>query len=97
MRKERAKELVTSPVAVLAAVGSLIGSIGFGLFDPAWALISTTSGMWFPAISVTSGVLLPELGYGDIGTTVLMGAAIIFVAVQLDRLWDRAAEWRKNR
>ena len=92
-----AKELLTSPLAVVAAVGTFVGSLGFGLIDPAWSLVAATSGMWFPAVSVSAGVILPEIGYGDLGTQVLIAAAIVFVGVQLDRLVERANEWRKNR
>jgi hypothetical protein len=92
-----ARELLTHPLTLLATVGSLLGSIGFGLIDPVWGLVSTTSGMWFPAVSVTAGVLLPELGFGDLGTQILVAGAIVFVAVQVDRLYDRAAEYLRNR
>jgi hypothetical protein len=92
-----ARELLTHPLTLLATVGSLLGSIGFGLIDPAWGLVSATSGMWFPAVAVTAGTILPEIGYGDLGTQVLVAAAIVFVAVQLDRLYDRGVEWYRNR
>lgn len=92
-----ARELLTHPLTLLATVGSLLGSIGFGLIDPVWSLVSTTSGMWFPAVAVTAGTILPEVGFGNLGTQVLLGAAIVFVAVQLDRLYDRAIEWYQNR
>jgi len=92
-----AKELVTHPLTALAVIGSALGSVGFALVEPGWSLVSTTAGMWFPAIAVTAGTILPEIGYGDIGTQVLVGAAIVFVAVQLDRLFDRAVKWYNNR
>jgi len=92
-----ARELLTHPLTLLATIGSLLGSIGFGLLDPVWGLVSTTSGMWFPAVSVTAGVILPELGFGDLGTQLLVVGAIVFVAVQLDRLYDRAKEYLRNR
>jgi len=91
------KELLTHPLTALAVVASALGSVGFGLVDPVWGLISATAGMWFPAISVTAGVLLPEYGLGDVGTQVLIAAAVVFVAVQLDRLYDRAVEYLRNR
>ena len=91
------KELLTNPLTALAVIGSAIGSVGFGLFDPAWGLISATSGMWFPAIAVSAGTILPEIGYGDVGTQVLIAAAIVFVAVQLDKLADRAYKYLKDR
>jgi hypothetical protein len=92
-----ARELLTSPLTVLAFVVSAIGSVGFGLLDPTWGLISATAGMWFPAVAVTAGTILPEIGYGDVGTQVLVAAAVVFVAVQLDRLADRAADYYKER
>jgi len=92
-----AKELLTSPLTLLAVGVSALGSVGFGLVDPAWGLLSATAGMWFPAIAVSAGTILPELGYGEIGTQVLLAAAIVFVAVQLDRLADRASKYIKER
>lgn len=91
------KELLTSPLAALALLLSALGSIGFGLVEPAWGLVSATAGMWFPAIAVTSSTLLPEIGYGDVGTQVLVAAALVFVVVQLDKLADRVAEYLRNR
>ena len=93
----KGKELLTHPLTALAFVGSAIGSVGFGLIDPAWGLISATAGVWFPAIAVSAGTILPELGYGSLGTQVLLAAAIVFVAVQLDRLADRVAKYLKER
>lgn len=91
------RELLTHPLTLVATVASLLGSIGFAILDPTWGLVSATSGLWFPAVSVTAGVLLPELGFEDLGTQLLVAGAIVFVAVQLDRLYDRAVEWYNNR
>jgi hypothetical protein len=92
-----AKELLVHPVTALAAFVSVIGQFGFGWFEPVWGLISTTSGMWFPAIAVTAGTIFPEVGLSDLGTPVLLGAALLFVAVQLDRLGERVMRWLENR
>jgi len=94
---DKIRELLAHPLTALAVLASALGSVGFGLFDPAWGLVSATASMWFPAISVSAGVLAPEFGYGDVGTQVLLAAAIVFVAVQLDKLYDRAAEYLRNR
>lgn len=91
------KELLTSPLTALALLLSALGSIGFGLIEPAWGLVSATAGMWFPAIAVSAGTILPEIGYGDVGTQVLVAAAIVFVVVQLDKFADRAIEYLRNR
>lgn len=91
------KELLAHPVTALAAVVSVVGQLGFGWFEPVWSLISATSGMWFPAIAVTAGTIFPEVGLKSLGTPVLLAAALLFVAVQLDRLFERIAEWWRNR
>lgn len=91
------KELLTSPLTALAFVVSAVGSVGFGLFDPVWGLISATSGMWFPAIAVTAGTIFPEIGLESLGTQVLVAAAVVFVAVQLDRFYDRAAGYIREK
>jgi len=95
--KDRTKELLAHPLTALAVLLSAVGSAGVGLFEPAWGLLSTTAGMWFPAIAVSAGTLLPELGLGDIGNQILLAAAIVFVAVQLDKLYGRVADYLENR
>jgi len=91
------KELLYHPLTAIAAVLSVIGSLGVGLIEPAWSLLSSTSGLWFPAIATTASTIMPELGYEAWGTRVLLTSAIVFVAVQLDKLIDRVQNWRKNR
>lgn len=91
------KEIVYHPFTALMVLLSALGQLGFGMFEPVWSLISATSGMWFPAIAVTSGTILPEVGLEGAGTAILLGAASVFVAVQVDRLLDRVKEWRSNR
>lgn len=95
--RNRLRETVTHPVTAIAFVVSALGSVGLGAFEPVWGLVSATAGMWFPAIAVTAGTILPEIGLGDAGTTILVTAAIVFVIVQLDKLADRAGEYFDNR
>jgi hypothetical protein len=94
---QQAKEAVFHPLTQLSAFVSLLGGLGFGWFEPAWTLISATSAYWFPAVAVSAGEILPRLGYGGIAGPALLGAAIVFVAVQLDRLTDRAVTWLNER
>lgn len=91
------QELIRHPVTALAVVVSTIGQFGFGWFEPLWGLIASTAGIWFPAIAVSASEIFPQIGLGDIGPTVLLAAAIVFVAVQLDRLADRVAAYLDNR
>jgi hypothetical protein len=91
------RELLTHPLTAGAVVLSAIGQLGFGLVEPAWGLVSATAGTWFPAIAVTAGTIFPQIGLGDLGTQVLVAAAIVFVAVQLDRLLDKASDYLSDR
>lgn len=91
------KQFVFHPLTAGAVILSTLGQLGVGLFDPIWSLVSATSGYWFPAIATTSATILPELGYGDLGTTVLVAAAVLYVAVLLDNGIDRAQQWFNNR
>ncbi|WP_276258123.1 hypothetical protein [Haloglomus litoreum] len=93
----QAREAFAHPLTQLSALVSLLGAWGFGWFEPAWTFISATSSYWFPAIAVSAGEILPRLGYGEIAGPLLLGAAIAFVTVQLDRLKDRAVSWYNNR
>ncbi|WP_276260585.1 hypothetical protein [Haloglomus litoreum] len=94
---QQAKEAVFHPITQLSAFVSLLGGLSFGWFEPVWTLISATSGYWFPAIAVSAGEIFPRVGLGQYGGPALLGAAIIFVAVQLDRLKDRAETWLNDR
>jgi hypothetical protein len=91
------KEALTHPISALAAFIGFVGQLGFGWFEPAWGLISATAGTWFPLIAVSTGTILPEIGFEDIATPLLLGAAIVFVAVQVDRLLAKAYGYLKNR
>jgi hypothetical protein len=94
---KQAKEAVLHPFTQLGAFLSVLGGLGLGWFDPIWTLISATSGYWFPAIAVSAGEIMPRLGYGEMAGPALLGAAIVFVAVQLERIGKRLKKWRNNR
>lgn len=91
------KDIAAHPLTALMILLTALAQASLGLFEPAWSLVSATAGMWFPAIAVTSSTIFPEIGLGDVGTQILLVAAAVFVAVQLDRLIDRAQEWAQNR
>jgi hypothetical protein len=82
------QDLIRHPLTALAAVVSAIGQLGFGWFEPAWTFLSGTAGIWFPAIAVSAGEIFPRIGLEKLAGPALLGAAILFVAVQLDRLTD---------
>jgi len=91
------KDLLAHPWTAVAVVVSAIGQVGFGAFEPAWSLISSTSGYWFPALATTSSTILPEVGYGELGSKLLVAGAILFVGVQVDRLIAKLQTWKENR
>lgn len=90
-------KLLKSPYTALAVVISAIGQVGFAWFDPVWGLLSATSGLWFPIIATTASTILPEIGYDQLGTQLLIAGALLFVGVQLDKLVDRAQDYFNNR
>ncbi|QLH83222.1 hypothetical protein [Halosimplex pelagicum] len=90
-------ERLKHPVTGLAVVVSAIGQLGFGAFEPAWALVSSTATYWFPALATSGATILPELGFPNLGTQVLLGAALVYVGVQLDRLVDKIQDWQEDR
>lgn len=91
------KDTLKHPITGIAVLLSAVGGLSFGLVEPAWHFISVTSTYWFPAIATAGTTIAPEFGYEQLGTNLVVGAGIVFVAVQLDRLFDRAQEWRQNR
>jgi hypothetical protein len=90
-------ELLKHPVTALSVVVGAVGQLGFAWFDPVWSLLSATAGTWFPIASVVSATILPEIGYSGLATPILLGSAILFVAVQLDRLEKKVRKWLENR
>jgi hypothetical protein len=94
---DKAVEALTHPIAQLSAFVSVLGALGLGWIEPLWSLLSSTSAYWFPAIAVTAGEILPRLGFEGISGPLLLGGSIAFVAMQLDRLAERARKWFKNR
>jgi len=87
-----AKELIKSPYTVVALLTSAIGSIGYLPLD-LWGLLSATSGLWFPIVATVSSTILPEIGYDQLGTQLLIAGALLFVGVQLDKLIDRVRSY----
>jgi len=95
--KERIRTFLWHPLTAVSLLVGTFGQLGFAWFDPLWGLISATSGYWFPAIATTSATILPEIGYDAIGTKLLVGAAVLYVAVQLDRLYEKTRSYLEDR
>lgn len=91
--KDTLKKVVTSPAAALSVVGSFALAV-IPAAEPIWTFLSATAGTWFPIASVGGGVLLPEFGYPEIGSTLLLMAATAYVTVYLDKFLDKVQEWR---
>ena len=89
----QAKDLIKSPYTALAFVVSAIGQVGFAWFDPIWGLLQATSGLLFPIVATVSSTILPEIGYDQLGTKLLIAGAVLFVGVQLDKLTDRVEDY----
>jgi hypothetical protein len=84
-------ELVRAPVAwVSALVTFLSGYLWW--FDPLLAFVTTNADVWFPAVSVTLTVVNDRLAVipSDLANNLLIAAALLFVAVLVSRLVDRA-------
>jgi hypothetical protein len=90
-------ERLKHPVTGLAVALSAVGQLGFGAFEPAWTLISSTATYWFPAVATSGATILPQFGFPNLGTNLLLGGALLYVGVQLDKLVDKIQEWRENR
>lgn len=88
---ETLAELVTHPITGLAVVASAALSL-LAPLAPLWDFVGATAGTWFPIVAVSASTILPELGFGNIGSKLLLGAAIVYVAVFADRLYDRIQE-----
>lgn len=90
-----AKEIIWHPVVAISAFGSLLLSVVPGL-APLWDLLGATSGTWFSIIAVSAGTILPEFGYGEEASVILLAAAIVYVALYTDRLIERIQQYRSN-
>lgn len=91
---DKLKQIVTSPFAALSVFGSLLLAV-VPAAEPLWSFLAATAGTWFPIASVSGGILLPELGYPQIGSTLLFMAATAYVTVYLDKFADKVKEWRQ--
>lgn len=91
----RLKEIITHPLTYgsfgVTAILQLMGIV------PIWDFVASTSSYWFPALATTGATILPELGYQEVGTTVLLTSAIVFVLVQLDKFADKTIKYLKER
>lgn len=85
---DRIEAVLFHPVVALSAVASLVLST-VGQLAPLWDFVGATASLWFPAIAVSAGTILPNVGFPDLGTNVLLAAGIVYVAVYVDRFADR--------
>ncbi|ELZ23495.1 hypothetical protein C475_14518 [Halosimplex carlsbadense 2-9-1] len=90
-------EKLKHPLTGLAVAVSTLGQLSFGWFEPVWALASSTATYWFPAVATSGATILPELGFPNLGTNVLLAGALLYVGVQLDKLVDKIQDWKENR
>lgn len=85
-------DILMHPLTAIATVGSaLLAVVPAGA--PVWEFIGATAGTWFPLLAVSAGTILPNVGYADLGTTLLVGAGIVYVAVYADRFIERTQEY----
>ena len=80
-------DALTHPLTALSVVASAVVATVPAL-GPVWEFVGSTAGTWFPLVAVSAGRILPEVGLESIGSKVLLGAAIVYVTVYLDRLID---------
>jgi hypothetical protein len=89
------KETLQHPVAALLTVGAAVVTVVPGL-DVLWSLVGATAGSWFPLASVFGGIVLPQLGFAALGTSLLFVAATVYVAVYSNRFLDSVYNWTKR-
>jgi hypothetical protein len=89
------KEIIEHPVSAVVSLAAFIGQFAFGWVDAFFALISATATYWFPGIAAFAGTVMPNIGYGDLGTTILVAAAVLYAAVQVNGLINYFEKWKK--
>lgn len=87
--------LLYHPLTAVAVVGSTLLAIVPG-FAPLWDFLGMTSGTWFPLVAVTAGTVLPNIGFADLGTQILLAGGLVYVAIYADRLVGRTLDYLKN-
>lgn len=90
-------DILLHPFAVGSYVISVVGQLGFGWFDPVWGLLTATAGTWFPAVSATATIIIPQTAFAEWGTPLLLASAVLYVSVKLDQLADRIQTYLDNR
>lgn len=78
---------LTAGTVVLSALASTLGPLA-----PLWDFLGATAGTWFPIVAVSAGTILPNIGYGKLGTLLLVSAGVLYVAIYTDRFIDRIQE-----
>jgi len=97
MMNKKVKNALEHPLTAGAVLFGAVGQLSIGWIAPFWELVSSTATYWFPALATIASTILPELGYSDVATPLLLGSAIVFVAVQIDRLLARVADFVRKR
>lgn len=90
------QDLITSSHAAAATIGAAVLHLA-GALDVVWQFLGATSSFWFPAIAVSAGTIMPEVGMADLGTRLLIAAALLYVAILASRFIDRAAAFIKEK
>lgn len=90
-----AKDILLHPLSAISVVGSLLLST-VGVFSPVWEFLGATSGTWFTMLAVTAGTILPNVGYPNLGTQLLLAASIVYVTIYADRFLDRLDQYRNR-
>jgi len=91
------REIITHPLSSAFVAVLAIGQLAFGMLEPAWALLSTTAELWFPALATAGATILPNIGFPSLGTEILLAAAVVYFAVKVNQLIDKIENWYANR
>jgi len=89
------KEIIKHPATAASVVVTAL--LQFSGVVPIWDFVASTSGYWFPALATTGATILPNIGYESLGTSLLLGSALVFVAVQIDKFADRAIQFIREK
>lgn len=86
-------DVLQAPITWLTAALSLLAGAA-GMFDSLWALLSNTSGLWFPLVATAASVVAPavEAIPMSLANKVLLAAAILYMTILLVRFANQARD-----
>lgn len=89
------KDIILHPLTAAATIGSALLAI-LPAGAPLWEFLGSTANVWFTPLAVFASTILPNIGYPQLGTTLLVSGAVVYVLIGTERFIDRTMEYLRK-